>query len=180
MKKIIFSIIILLVVFGAISIYKIIFQRSAVNVLNMKITSPDFLNNEFIPTQFTCDGQDLNPELRIEEIPEGAQSLVLIVDDPDAPGGTFTHWTVWNIPSNTEVIKKGELPNGATEGKTDFGRSGYGGPCPPPGKPHRYFFKIYALDTILNLPAGASRSDLEKAMNGHIIDHAELIGLYQR
>ncbi|GIW65286.1 MAG: hypothetical protein KatS3mg093_265 [Candidatus Parcubacteria bacterium] len=182
MKKIIFSVIILLVCFG-IFYYK--FQNQLrpqikTNILNMKISSLDFLNNEFIPSKFTCDGEDLSPELQISEVPQNAKSLVLIMDDPDAPSGIFTHWIVWNILPDTKIIKSGELPVGAIEGLTDFGRIGYGGPCPPIGKAHRYFFKIYALDTILDLKTGASRIELEKAIKGHIIDKAELIGLYQK
>jgi Raf kinase inhibitor-like YbhB/YbcL family protein len=185
MKKIIFSVIILLVLIGIfIEIFNYLSlknkSRPQINILNMKISSSDFLNNEFIPSKFTCDGEDLNPELQISEVPENAKSLVLIMDDPDAPVGIFTHWTVWNILPDTKIIKSGELPQGALEGLTDFGRIGYGGPCPPSGKPHRYFFKIYALDTILNLKAGALRTELEKAIENHIIGQAEFFGLYQR
>lgn len=146
----------------------------------MIIYSKNFKNNDFIPPKFTCDGEDINPELIIEDVPLEAKSLVLIVDDPDAPAGTWTHWTVWNIPPDTKVIYEGKLPEGAKEGKTDFGRSGYGGPCPPSGKPHRYFFKIYALDSMLNLESGASRQELEQALVNHILDQAEFFGLYQR
>ena len=155
-------------------------QRSQNLALKMKISSPNFSNNEFIPFEFTCEGKDVNPELYIEDVPKEAKSLVLIVDDPDAPMGTWTHWTLWNISPDTKVIKSGEMPVGAVEGQTDFGRPGWGGPCPPKGNPHRYFFKLFALDTLLDLEYGASRKDLEKAMEGHILDKTELIGLYQR
>lgn len=146
----------------------------------MIIVSPSFENNGNIPKKFTCDGGDINPELRIENVPKEAKSLVLIVDDPDAPGSTFTHWTVWNISSQTSVIKEESVPSGAVEGLTDFGRIGYGGPCPPPGKPHRYYFKVYALDSLINLPPGANRRELEKKMEGHILARAEIVGIYQR
>jgi Raf kinase inhibitor-like YbhB/YbcL family protein len=146
----------------------------------MIITSPNFGAGEVIPARFTCDGGDANPELRIQGVPVEAKSLVLIMDDPDAPGGTFTHWTVWNIDPRTGVIAEGSAPLGAVEGKTSFGRRGYGGPCPPPGKPHRYFFKLYALDTVLNLEPEVSVSELKNAMQGHIVAEAELMGTYQR
>ena len=155
-------------------------QRSQNLALKMKISSPNFSNNEFIPSEFSCEGKDINPELYIEDVPKEAKSLVLIVDDPDAPMGTWTHWTLWNISPDTKVIKSGEVPQGAVEGKTDFGRPGWGGPCPPKGNAHKYFFKLFALDTLLDLKQGASHKDLEKAMEGHILDKAELIGLYQR
>lgn len=147
---------------------------------NMLITSPSFQNNGNIPQKFTCDGGDINPELQIQNISAEAKSLALIVDDPDAPRGIFTHWTVWNINPQTAVIKEESVPGGAVEGNTDFGRADYGGPCPPPGKPHHYHFKLYALDAILNLPAGASKSELESEIEKHLLDKTELIGIYQR
>ncbi len=156
----------------------------------MLITSPSFNHNEKIPDKFTCEGGDINPALAIENVPENAKSLALIVDDPDAPGGTFTHWTVWNINPNTTAIKEESVPPKSVEGETDFGRVGYGGPCPPaspkpseggpPGKPHRYFFKLYALDAMLNLPEGSKRADLEKEIATHTIASAELVGIYER
>jgi len=147
-------------------------------VENMKLTSPVFKNNGAIPSEYTCDGEDISPELNIENVPENAKSLALIMDDPDAPAGTWVHWVVWNIPANTKVIPKGTSPKGV-KGKTNFGRLGYGGPCPPSGT-HRYFFKLYALDTILNLKEGSSKKDLENAMQGHIIEKTELMGTYKR
>ena len=144
----------------------------------MKLTSPDFKHNEAMPSEFTCDDADVSPGLKIQEVPENAQSLAMIMDDPDAPRGTFVHWVVWNIPPNTKTILKGSEPEGA-QGLTGFRRKGYGGPCPPSGT-HRYFFKLYALDTKLSLPEGSSNSDLEHAMQGHIIDKAELIGTYEK
>jgi Raf kinase inhibitor-like YbhB/YbcL family protein len=145
----------------------------------MKISSPAFENNSKIPEKYTCDGENINPPLKIEGVPKEAKSLVLIVDDPDAPMGTFLHWLVWNIPPETNLIGENSLPEGAVQGKNDFGKENYGGPCPPFGT-HRYFFKLYALDKILDLPAGSSLKEIEKAMEGHILDQAQLIGLYQR
>lgn len=142
----------------------------------MKITSPEFKNNEFIPKKFTCEGNDVNPTLIIEDIPKEAKSLALVVDDPDAPMGTWVHWVVYDIAAVSK-IDENSIPG--KQGSNDFGRKDYGGPCPPSGT-HRYFFKIYALDTQLNLAEGISKKTLEKAMNGHILDKAELIGLYQR
>ncbi|MBU0667884.1 YbhB/YbcL family Raf kinase inhibitor-like protein [Patescibacteria group bacterium] len=144
----------------------------------MKLTSPAFENNQSIPVKYTCDGEDLSPPLKIAEVPAEAKSLVLIVDDPDAPVGDWVHWTVLNIPPQTAEIAEGKAPEGL-EGKTDFGTPGYGGPCPPGGT-HRYFFKLYALDTKLNLPASAKKADIEKAMEDHIITRTELVGLYKR
>ncbi len=148
---------------------------------NMLLTSPSFKNNEFIPDKFTCDGGDINPALEIANIPPEAKSLTLIVDDPDAPAGTFTHWTVWNIAPGTAFIKEESKPPQSREGTTDFGRIGYGGPCPPPGKPHHYHFTLYALDSMLDLPEGASRSELEFELKKHrLIAETELVGLYQK
>jgi Raf kinase inhibitor-like YbhB/YbcL family protein len=145
----------------------------------MKISSSAFENNSPIPPKYTCDGQDINPPLEIKDIPEGTNSLVLIVDDPDAPKGTFLHWLVWNIPPETTLIEESHLPEGAVQGKNDFGKENYGGPCPPFGT-HRYFFKVYALDKVLDLPEGSSLKEVEEVMKGHILDQAQLIGLYQR
>jgi hypothetical protein len=145
----------------------------------MKISSPAFDNNSKIPEKYTCDGENVNPPLKIEGVPKEAKSLVLIVDDPDAPMGTFLHWLVWNIPPETNFIEENSLPEGAVQGKNDFGKENYGGPCPPFGT-HRYFFKLYALDKVLNLPEGSSLKEVEKEMEGHILDQAQLVGLYQR
>jgi len=145
----------------------------------MKISSPAFEDNSPIPSKYTCDGEDINPPLEIKHIPEGTQSLVLIVDDPDAPSGTFLHWLVWNISPETNFIKENSLPAGAVQGKNDFGKENYGGPCPPFGQ-HRYFFRLYALDKKLNLPVGSKLKEVEKAMQGHILGESQLVGLYQR
>jgi Raf kinase inhibitor-like YbhB/YbcL family protein len=145
----------------------------------MKISSSAFQEGGGIPSKFTCDGSDKSPPLRIEQIPGEAKSLALIADDPDAPSGLFTHWIVWNIDPKTSEIVEGSVPSGAVQGQNDFGKSGYGGPCPPPGM-HRYFFKIFALDRQLDLPAGAKRAKLDSVMKGHVIAQGELMGRYSR
>jgi Raf kinase inhibitor-like YbhB/YbcL family protein len=145
----------------------------------MKITSPAFQQGGSIPSKFTCDGLDTSPALRVEQIPGEAKSLALIADDPDAPSGLFTHWIAWNIDTKTAEIPEGSAPSGAVQGQNDFGKSGYGGPCPPSGT-HRYFFKIFALDRRLDLPAGAKRSQLDAAMKGHVLGQGELMGRYSR
>lgn len=146
---------------------------------NMKLTSHAFQNNQTIPIKYTCDSSNINPPLTISDVLAKVKSLVLIVDDPDAPIGTWVHWTVWNINPGIREINENSVPEGAQEGITDFGRPGYGGPCPPSGT-HRYLFKLYALDTKLNLDAGTKKSKLEEEMENHILDKAELIGLYSR
>lgn len=150
---------------------------------NMKLASPAFGHNGKIPPEYTCDGADVSPELNIADVPKNAKSLALIMDDPDVPksirpSGLWVHWVVWNIPVNTKIVPKGNEPEGVG-GNSDFKRTGYGGPCPP-DREHRYFFKLYALDAELNLAEGAAKKELEKEMEGHIIEKAELIGLYKR
>ena len=142
----------------------------------MKISSPSFEHQKTIPKKFTCQGEDVNPALHIQDIPQNAKSLALIVDDPDAPGGTWVHWVVFDIPVTTE-IKENTIPG--KQGHNDFGRNDWGGPCPPSGT-HRYFFKVYALDTVLNLREGITKQVLEAAMKGHAVAQAELIGLYTK
>ena len=145
----------------------------------LKLSSTAFQNNGFIPSKYTCDGRDINPPLTIENVPPGTKSLALIVDDPDAPMGTWVHWVSWNIAPDTREIKENDAPKGAAAGLNDFKRQSYGGPCPPSGT-HRYFFKLYALDTALDLPSGTKKTDVEKAMKGHVISEAQIIGLYKR
>ena len=142
----------------------------------MHVTSPAFGNEKFIPKKFTCQGADINPTLAIEDIPAGTKSLALIVDDPDAPGGTWVHWVVYNIPV-IEQIDEGSIPG--EQGLNDFGKKDYGGPCPPSGT-HRYFFKLYALDTRLALEEDADKTALVTAMEGHLRDTAELMSLYKK
>jgi len=145
----------------------------------MKITTTAFQEGGNIPSKFTCDGADANPPLRFEGVSAEAKSLALIVDDPDAPGGLFTHWLVWNIDPKTTAVEENSAPSNSVQGKNDFGKSGYGGPCPPSGT-HRYFFKIFALDRQLDLAAGSKRAQLDAQMRGHIIAQGELMGRYSR
>lgn len=147
--------------------------------ISMQLTSPVFEPNEEIPAKYTCDGQNINPPLSIDAVPPNAQSLVLIVDDPDAPAGAWTHWVVWNIDPKVGVITENSVPSGAVQGLNSFKNIVYGGPCPPSGV-HHYYFKIYALDKVLELAEGADLKALELAMYNHIIDSTQLIGLYER
>jgi Raf kinase inhibitor-like YbhB/YbcL family protein len=142
----------------------------------LSVKSPAFENNKLIPVKYTCDGADVNPPLTIEGVPEETKTLVLIVDDPDAPMGTWDHWIVWNIPP-TSKIEENTVPG--TEGMSSYRKHAYGGPCPPYGT-HRYFFKVYALDTQLDLKSNSTKKDVEKAMEGHILAEGELVGLYRR
>ncbi|MFH0964396.1 MAG: YbhB/YbcL family Raf kinase inhibitor-like protein [Planctomycetota bacterium] len=151
----------------------------------MNFSSSTFKAQEFIPQKYTGDGPNLSPPLSWSDPPADVRSFALICDDPDAPMGTWVHWVIWNISADVRSLPDGvpttrTLESGAVQGKNDFGKLGYGGPAPPRGKPHRYFFKLYALDATLNLPPGASKRDLEKAMSGHVRASAELVGLYRR
>jgi len=146
-------------------------------MVEMTLTSPAFNQDEAIPIQFSCDGDDLSPELAWAGIPEGAASLVLIMDDPDAPVGTWDHWLLFDMPPELEGLPQGGTAG--TDGNNSWNRTGYGGPCPPGGT-HRYFFKLYALDTTLDLPAGTAKGVLEAAMDGHILGQTELMGTYTR
>ena len=143
----------------------------------MRITSPAFRDDEHIPRHYTGDGEDKSPPLRIEDVPVNTSSLVLIMDDPDAPLGTFTHWVLFDLDPKTEEIAKGHVPPKARQGATVWGGVGYGGPKPPSGE-HRYFFRLYALDEKIDLPRGATRLEIENAMRDHVIDTAELMGRY--
>lgn len=143
----------------------------------LEITSPFFKDGGMIPRKFTCQGEDVNPQLDISGVPANARSLVLIMDDPDAPMGTWDHWVVWNIPPDVKSIPENSVPEGAIQGRNSWGKNEYGGPCPPHGV-HRYFFKLYALDILLNISPKSTKKDVEKAMKGHIIEKAELIGKY--
>lgn len=146
----------------------------------MKIASPVFQNNESIPAKFTCDGENINPPLEIKDVPENAKSLALIMDDPDAPAaGGFVHWVVFSIDPAIKEIRENSAPQNAIEGTNSAGRVGFTSPCPPSGT-HRYFFKLYALDATLALDSSATREDVKKAIEGHILDQATLVGLYQR
>ena len=165
-------------------------KKIEINILNqeknmneqqnkMFLTSEAFENNEFIPKQYSYKGGNINPSLLINNVPEGTKSLALIVDDPDAPVRVYSHWLVWNIPVNTKKIEEGLLPEGSIQGLNDFQKNEYDGPYPPSGT-HRYFFKLYALDFVLNLEENSRKVDLENAMTGHILSEASLIGLYSK
>lgn len=138
-----------------------------------------FKNMKNIPVKYSCEGDDINPRLELFNIPSSTKSLALTCEDPDAPRGIFTHWVIWNINPNVEIIKENSIPLGAVLGLNDAQKKGYIGPCPPSGV-HRYYFKLYALDSVLNLREGSTRKELEKAMQGHIIDKAEIIGTYSK
>ena len=151
----------------------------------LSVSSAAFQEGEVIPAKYTCQGQDISPPLTWSEPPAGTQSLSLIVDDPDAPVGVFTHWVIFNIPADSRglseaVPTQAELPSGALQGKNDFGRMGYAGPCPPSGRTHRYQFTVYALDSRLDLTAGVAKTQLLTAMQGHVLAQGELSGRYQR
>lgn len=145
----------------------------------MKIESTAFKDNKLIPPKYTCDGENINPPLGISDVPENAKSLVLVVDDPDAPGGTFVHWTVWNISPYIKEIPENSCPQNSVEGITDSGRSGYCGPCPPYGT-HRYFFKLFALNTTLDLDTSVKAANIEKEIEENILVKTQLVGLYRR
>jgi Raf kinase inhibitor-like YbhB/YbcL family protein len=155
------------------------------NSMTLTLLSTAFTNGSEIPRPYTCDADDRSPDLSWSGAPTATQSYALIVDDPDAPVGTWTHWLIWNIPPKAtllpgDVPKTPLLDNGARQGLNDFKRIGYGGPCPPPGKPHRYFFKLYALDARLDLKPGASKYDLETGLKPHILAQTQLMGTYRR
>jgi Raf kinase inhibitor-like YbhB/YbcL family protein len=159
-------------------------QQKGESKMELKVTSTAFEEGGMIPAKYTADGQDISPSIAWTSVPDEAKSIVLICDDPDAPMGTWVHWLVWNIPPDMTSLDENmapdaELSSGIRQGTTDFRRIGYGGPAPPSGV-HRYFFKVYALDTILDLPAGATKPKLEEAMDGHVLAKGELIGRYTR
>ena len=151
----------------------------------LTVTSSAFAAGANIPKKYTCDAEDVSPALKWSEPPAGTQSFALIVDDPDAPVGAWVHWVVFDIPAGARslpenVTKQEQLADGSRQGRNDFRKIGYGGPCPPPGKPHRYFFKLCALDAELNLKAGAMKADVERAIQGHVLAQGELMGRYGR
>jgi Raf kinase inhibitor-like YbhB/YbcL family protein len=151
----------------------------------MQLTSTAFTEGGQIPVKHTCDDQDVSPPLKWTGVPASAKSLALIADDPDAPVGTWTHWVLFDLPPAVNELAENQpatqyLPNQAKQGLNDFRRLGYGGPCPPQGKPHRYFFKLYALDTLLELKLGASKKDVERAMENHVLAQGQLMGTYKR
>jgi Raf kinase inhibitor-like YbhB/YbcL family protein len=153
--------------------------------MSMTLDSSAFTNGSEIPKKYTCSGEDVAPPLRWGEPPANTRSFALIADDPDAPAGTWVHWVLYNLPGSARGLDEGtpaseSLSGGAQQGINDFRKTGYGGPCPPPGKPHRYYFRLYALDTVLNLKPKATKKDVEGAMKGHILGQAELMGRFRR
>jgi Raf kinase inhibitor-like YbhB/YbcL family protein len=153
-----------------------IYSGKAEFMIALRVKSPVFESNKLIPAKYTCDGEDVNPPLTVENVPDDAKSLVLILDDPDAVG-VWNHWLVWNIPAGTREIEENSVPG--IQGANTGGRRRYGGPCPPSGT-HRYFFKVYALDIELDLDVGSKKKDVENAMRGHVLAEGELMGLYRR
>jgi Raf kinase inhibitor-like YbhB/YbcL family protein len=149
------------------------------NMGNLRLSSTAFPDKGTIPVDYSCQGMDVSPPISITGIPLRARSLALIMDDPDASMGVWVHWVVYNIPSMTSSIAEGSAPDGAVVGRNSWGNNGYGGPCPPSGT-HRYLFKLYALDTQLDLKSSATRSDVERAMTGHVMAQTTLVGLYKR
>lgn len=159
--------------------------RDASPTRRLALSTPAFRDGETIPVQYTCDGEDLSPPLAWTGVPVETRSFALICDDPDAPRGTWVHWVIWNLPADTVELEPGvpprpELPSGARQGLNDGGDLGYAGPCPPSGKPHRYFFRLFALDSQLNLAPGVNRSDLDTAMEGHVLAQGTVMGIYER
>jgi len=161
------------------------FVIEAEAAMSLTISSSSFTNGGNLAQKFTCDGADLSPSLSWSDPPHGTQSFALLVDDPDAPVGNWNHWAIWNVPATARGLAEGthkeaELSDGSRQGQNDFRKTGYNGPCPPPGKPHRYYFKLYALDTNMDLKPDATKKDVEAAMKGHILAQAEWMGRYRR
>lgn len=155
------------------------------DVMALNIQSQSFQDSEFMSPKYTCKGEDISPPLSWMAVPKGTKSFALICDDPDAPLMTWVHWVIYDIPADVTglyegIPKEDMLPDGTKQGRNDFKKIGYGGPCPPPGGPHRYYFKLYALDTMLNLEAGITKKELLRAMEGHILEEAHLIGKFKR
>jgi Raf kinase inhibitor-like YbhB/YbcL family protein len=153
--------------------------------MSIPLVSSAFTEGQPIPAKYTCDGRDVSPPLQWSQVPSAAKSLALICDDPDAPMGTWVHWVLYDLPASTPALAeavpaKETLPSGAKQGRNDFRKIGYGGPCPPAGRPHRYYFKLYALDGPVGLEPGASKQDLLRALTGHILGEGQLMGTYQR
>lgn len=153
--------------------------------MSLTISSPSFTNGGTIPKKFTCDGADVSPPLTWTDPPAGTKAFALLVDDPDAPVGNWNHWAMWNLPPSLRLLPEGvsktaRLPDGSEQGQNDFHKLGYNGPCPPAGKPHRYFFKVFALDAKLSLNSEAGKPEIEAAIKGHTLGRAELMGTYKR
>jgi Raf kinase inhibitor-like YbhB/YbcL family protein len=159
--------------------------RTAPSASGFQLRSDAFKEGETIPAQFTCEGADISPPLEWANVPNGTRSFALIMEDPDAPAGVWTHWVVFNLPAGMKLMdanlpKRPNLPGGGLQGTNSFGRTGYGGPCPPPGNAHRYYIHLYALDSTLNLQPGAQKEEVLAAMKGHILGEAQLMGRFKR
>jgi len=185
-QRVVLALIIIAAVIAAISVSIYIRQKADISehsgtpTTKMMISSPAFDDGGKIPQKFSCDGGNINPELLMQNVPADAKSLALIVDDPDAPTGVFTHWVVWNIDAKTTKIKEESVPSGAVEGPTSTDKPGFVGPCPPPGKPHHYHFKLYALDRTLGIDPGSHVDEVRAAIMDHTLAEAELVGIYER
>jgi len=173
----------IVVVLALVAPAEVCAQKAASSEFELKTSS--FAPGGFIPKRFTCEAANISPPLAWTDPPLGTQSFAIIEDDPDAPAGTFVHWVVYDLPAAYRKLPEAlsgnaQMPGGARQGANDFSRTGYSGPCPPPGRPHRYFIRLYALDAILDLGPGARRKELDAAMQGHILAQAELMGRFQR
>ena len=172
-------------ILGSCKNYRPAQENSGGKKMKIKLTSTAFSEGGFIPAKYTCDGQDISPPLKWDSVPKETLSIALICDDPDAPRKTWTHWVIYNLPAETTELAENfpddeTLADGTRQGVTDFGKTGYGGPCPPAGKAHRYYFRIYALDTKIDVVPIMDKEALQKEMAGHIIAEGQLIGKYQR
>jgi len=168
-----------IVFFLQVFLFSYAMGQSVTKIEGLKISSPAFENGGEIPKKYTCDGANVSPSLKIENVPSNTKSLALVFDDIDAPRGTYVHWILWNMAPGVNEIKENSVPEGVVQGVNDFKKRHYGGPCPPK-RAHKYVFDIYALDTLLNLNPNGTKKDLEKAMEGHTISRAQLTGLYKR
>ncbi|HVP78643.1 MAG TPA: YbhB/YbcL family Raf kinase inhibitor-like protein [Thermodesulfobacteriota bacterium] len=175
MKRLQISVLVFLQVF----LFSYAMGQSGIKVEGLKLSCPAFENGAKIPKKYTCDGANVNPPLTIENVPSDTKSLALVFDDIEAPRGSYVHWILWNLAPDVKEIKEDSVPEGVVQGLNDFKKPNYGGPCPP-GRTHKYVFKIYALDTLLNLNPKSTKKDLEKLMEGHVLSRAQLTGLYKR
>ena len=169
----------LMLLFSLFFIVSSAFGQEAAEPRGFRIWSPAFENNGQIPAKYTCDGANVNPPIEIENVPREAKSLALVFDDVDAPRGSYVHWIVWNIDPGIREIRENSVPEGSIQGLNDFKKNNYGGPCPP-GRAHRYVFKFHALDAPLRLSPNATKADLEKAMQRHVIAEAQLTGIFKK
>lgn len=166
---------------GIISGLSLACCATAMALTHFSLSSPVFVDGARVPDEYTCTGADASPPLALHGTPPGTKSLALRLSDPDAPRGTFTHWLAWNLPADTAELRRGALPPSAVEGRNDFGKRGYGGPCPPPGKPHRYVFEVFALGAPLQLAPGSDAAAFAKVLSSaRVLGEAKLVGLFSR